>query len=49
MFFNFFTNNIKNSFGETISHLLFIYELPISNEWYDDDMKDKQKNPDFIE
>ena len=39
--------NIKNKYYNTVASNLR-YNLPIPNEWYDESMKDKQKNPEFI-
>ena len=40
--------NIKNKYYKTVAYKLESNNLPIPNEWYDESMKDKQKNPDFI-
>ena len=41
--------NIKDENNHTVAYYLKQNHLPISNEWYDDDMKDEKRNPDFIE
>ena len=41
--------NIKNKRGDTVAYYLKKKNLPVSNKWYDESMKDKERNPDFIE
>ena len=40
--------NIKDKWGKTVAYHLKYNNLPIPNEWYDDDMKNEKRNPDFI-
>ena len=41
--------NIKDEYNQTVADYLARNNFPISNEWYDETMKNKQKNPEFIE
>ena len=40
--------NIKDRNGYTVADYLKDNNLPVPNEWYDDDMKNTPKNPKFV-
>ena len=40
--------NIKNNRDYTVADYLKKKNLPVPNEWYNDIMKDKERNPEFI-
>ena len=40
--------NIKDNFGNTVADFLMSKDLPVPNEWYDESMINKKRNPDFI-
>ena len=44
---NYHNPNIKDN-NNTVAHYLKYNNLPIPNAWYDDDMKNTPKNPEFV-
>ena len=40
--------NIKDKYNYTVSYYFKYNNLPVPNEWYDDNMKDKERNSEFI-
>ena len=45
---NYHNPNIKNNKGYTVADYLKDNNLPVPNEWYNKEMKDKERNPEFI-
>ena len=40
--------NIKDEYKDTVVDYFKLNKLPVPNEWYNDNMKDKERNPEFI-
>ena len=40
--------NIKDKYNYTVSYYLKYSCFPVPNEWYDEEMKNTPKNPEFV-
>ena len=40
--------NIKDKYNHTAAYYFKLNKMPVPNEWYDEDMKDIPKHPEFV-